>query len=265
MKPITSRQNPFVLRCRELARRRVDGIILLDGQHLVEEARKAGLRVEAAAAGPRLAGEPAVARMLAELEAEGAEVFAATESVMEAASPVRSPSGLVAVARFDLAGPQQVFRPGSDLVVAGVGLQDPGNVGALTRVADAAGSSGLVFSAGSADPLGWKALRASSGSAFRVPMATGISPEETCAAARAAGLRVVATCPATGSDLHETDLTGPLLVLMGGEGPGLPADLIRSAEARLRIPMREPVESLNVAVAAGIVLFEAVRQRRARR
>lgn len=262
MTPLTSRRHPLVVRCRALAASRDAGnpLVLLDGLHLIEEALAAGVDILAAAVSPRLLADPAAAGLLAVLTASTAEVHAATASVMEAASPVRSPAGVVAIARFETAGPQRVFAPGGGLRIAAVGVQDPGNVGAIIRVADAAGAGGLVVTAGSADPLGWKALRGSAGSAFRLPLATGLSAAETCAIARAAGLRIIATCPAAGSGHHQLDLTIPSLLLLGGEGPGLSADLIEQADVRLRIPMRVPVESLNVAVAAGVILFEARRQ-----
>lgn len=263
MTPLTSRRHPFVGRCRELAGGRpADGTeVLLDGPHLLADAVAAGVAILAVAVGPRLLGEPAVRTMLAALQAGPTEIFAATDGVLEAASPVRSPSGIVALASFALAGPERVFATSSDLVVGGVGLQDPGNVGAIIRAADAAGASGMVVTRGSADPLGWKALRGAAGSAFRLPLTSGITAMDACSMARARGLQVVATCPVDGQNLHEFDLTQPLFLLLGGEGPGLATELLDQADRRLHIPLREPVESLNVAVAAGIILFEARRQR----
>ncbi len=263
MIPLTSRRHPFIARCRALAASRdvENGVVLLDGPHLVGEALDAGVSILAAAVSPRMSDHPLAAR-LADLAGAGAEIYQATAEAMEAASPARSPAGVVAIARFSAAGAELIFVAGADLVVAAVGVQDPGNVGAIIRVADAAGAAGFVAATGCADPLGWKALRGAAGSAFRVPVACGLSAEETCAAARSAGLRVIATCPADGTDHDRLDLSAPALVLMGGEGPGLSAELIAAADLRLRISMRPPVESLNVAVAAGIVLFEARRQRR---
>lgn len=263
MTPLASRRHPFVAQCRELATARAAGdpLILLDGPHLIGDALAAGVSLLAVAIAPRVLADPAAAGLLAALRASPAELFAATDSVLEAASPVRSPAGIVAIARFEAAGPERVFAAGTGLLVAAVGVQDPGNLGAIVRVADAAGAAGVVVTAGSADPLGWKALRGSAGSALRVPLATGLAAHEACAMARAAGLRIIATCPADGTAHHALDLTLPALLLLGGEGPGLPAGLIDQADVRLRIPLRPQVESLNVAVAAGVILFEAQRQR----
>lgn len=266
MTPLTSRRHPFVARCRALAtqRRTGDPEVLLDGPHLVAEALAAGIPIEVAAVGPRLLEDPAHHGLLDALRVAGVGLYQAAAEVLEAASPVRSPGGVVAIARFAATEPERVFRSGSDLVVASMGVQDPGNVGAIVRCAEAAGATGMVVTSGSADPLGWKALRGSAGSAFRLPLATGIDAAQACALARVHGLRVVATCPAGGCDLDECDLAGPVMLLLGGEGPGLAPDLLESADVRLRIPLKPPVESLNVAVAAGVILFEARRQRKCR-
>jgi TrmH family RNA methyltransferase len=263
--PISSRRNPFVQHCRSVARRRGlgDGEILLDGVHLVSDALAAGVPIVAAAATAPLWRGPEGAALLKRLEAAGTELFEANTAAIEAASPVRTSSGLVAIGRWQTAGTAAVLDTQPALVVCAVHVQDPGNLGAIVRAAEAAGATGVVVATGSADPLGWKALRGSMGSAFRLPVAAGVEAADVCASARDRGVRVVATSPAGGVDLYECDLTGPVLVLVGGEGAGLPAEVGTFAHAAVRIPMRAPVESLNVAVATGIILFEAHRQRRA--
>jgi TrmH family RNA methyltransferase len=260
---ISSRQNAFVRRCRELAGRRDAraGEILIDGRHLLSEALAAGVSISAAA-GTAAAWDSADGRALAaRLESSGARVYVATSAVLEAASPVKTPSGIVAVARRPSREAPGVFAGAPALVVCAVHVQDPGNVGAIVRAADAAGASGVIAAAGSADPFGWKALRGSMGSAFRVPIAVVADAESACARAREHHLLVLAASPAAGTDLREHDLTRPVMILVGGEGAGLPASAEALADASLRIPMRPPVESLNVAVAAGVILFEAQRQR----
>jgi TrmH family RNA methyltransferase len=166
----------------------------------------------------------------------------------------------VAIGRFSPGGAESVFA-GGGIVAGAVGVQDPGNVGAIIRVAEAAGIAGVVTTPGTASPLGWKALRASAGSALRLPLACGIDATAACDRARAAGFRVVASCPADGADYDQIDFTRPTFLLVGGEGPGLEPALIAAADQRLRVPMQAPVESLNVAVATGIILYEARRQR----
>jgi RNA methyltransferase, TrmH family len=147
------------------------------------------------------------------------------------------------------------------VVVIAVGVQDPGNLGAIVRVAEAAGASGVIAAGACADPFGWKALRGSMGSSLRLPVAVTADAGEAIGAARRAGYRLVATVPRGGQGLFEVSLSGPIAFLVGGEGPGLPAAVIESADDRITIPMEGAVESLNSAVAAALLVYEAYRQR----
>lgn len=264
MTAITSRQHPVVRRCRELARdRRGDATeILLDGAHLVGEALDAGVPMSVALLGDGFLDRPEGAALAARLGQSGATIYRASDAAMDAASPVRTSTGVVAIGRLAPHPADALWTPAPALVVCLAGLQDPGNVGAVLRAAEAAGATGAILTAGSADPFGWKALRGSMGSALRLPLTRFQTVGSACDEAAARGVAVAALTPAGGDDLYAADLRGPLLLLVGGEGPGLPADALDAADLRIRIPMEPPVESLNAAVAAGVVLFEARRQRR---
>ncbi len=264
MELITSRQSPIVKTCRALARGGADDHVLLEGRRLVEDALASGAALRTVAVSARVldVGDPAIERLLAALDAAGVRVVAATPAVMAAMSPARTPSGIVAVAERRSSPAERVFAGDAPLVLILDGLQDPGNVGAIIRAADAAGATGVVACEGTADPFGWKALRGAMGSTFRVPVAAGLPLGHAVAAARLYGLRVVAATPRGGRSLHEMDLTGPVAILLGGEGGGLDNGAWALADDRLSIPMRAPVDSLNVAVSAALVAYEAYRQRR---
>jgi TrmH family RNA methyltransferase len=264
MEAIASRQNPIVKTCRALARGGRDAQVLLEGRRLVEDAVAAGVPVRLVAVSARLLDreDPAVGRLLATLEAAGVRVVSATPAVMAAMSPVRTPSGVVAIAERTSAPPERVFAGDAPLVFVLAGLQDPGNVGAVIRAADAAGATGIVACEDTADPFGWKALRGAMGSTFRVPIATGLPVERAVTLARRHGLAVLAATPHRGRLLYETDLRRPVAVVLGGEGGGLPEAVAALADAHLSIPMRPPVDSLNVAVSAALVAYEVYRQRR---
>lgn len=260
---VSSRQNPLVARCRALARDGAASEVLLEGATLVGEALDAGWTVEVVAFTDDALASPATSR-LAHALPEGAECLLVTAAVMDAMSPVRSPSGVVAIARApSLPHVGTDPNPGTDpaLVVCAIDVQDPGNLGAMLRVAEAAGASGVMIAGQSADPWGWKALRGAMGSAFRVPTLRRLTVEDALARARTAGWQVVATV-LDGTPLETVDLATPTALFVGAEGAGLPAAVIGAADVRLTIPMAPPVESLNVAVAAAIVLYEARRQRR---
>ncbi len=261
MKRITSRQNAIVARYRAAARHGAGTDLLLDGSHLVGEALNAGMPVEHAIVSAAAEDRQEIRAIADRLVAAGAEVVSGTAAVMSAVSPVRSPSAIVALAARLRDASSRVFAAPTPLIVIAAGVQDAGNVGAIARVAEAAGATGLVLAGASADPFGWKALRGSMGSALRLPIVSCDDIATAIEAARGAGCRVCATVPRGGTPLFESRLDGPLALLIGAEGAGLPADLTDRADLRVTIPMQPPVESLNAAVAAALVVYEARRQR----
>ncbi len=257
---ITSRRHPLVVACRDARAGGDDQPLLLDGWHLLLEAYAAGLAVDAVALGgdPPGAAERAVIEALA---ADGSQVETVTADVLQAMSPVRTSSGVVALARRPAGGLTRVFAAMPALVVVAVDVQDPGNLGALVRAADAAGATGLIAAGISADPLGWKALRASMGSAFRLPLARVIDVNDAVSSARLLDIGVVALVPRGGTPLRRVDLRGAVCLLLGGEGSGLAPALTEAADAQASIPMTAAVESLNVAVAGALAVYAAAEQR----
>jgi TrmH family RNA methyltransferase len=167
---------------------------------------------------------------------------------------------LVALAQRPVRSEEALYR-NTPLVVVACDVQDPGNIGAMARVAEAAGASGMVAAGESADPFGWKALRGSMGSALRLPIVSDPHVPHALAEARSRGCRLLALSPRAELSIFDSDLRGPLAMLVGGEGAGLPEQVLQQTDIRLRVPMRPPVESLNAAVTAALVLYEASRQR----
>jgi RNA methyltransferase, TrmH family len=147
----------------------------------------------------------------------------------------------------------------------GWGLQDPGNIGTLLRTADAAGADLFVTVAGSSDPLSPKAVRASAGSIFRLPLIHALPPDDILDAAAAHGVRLFGTDPVAGVPYDEPDYRGGIGFVFGRESEGLPPAVSARLHGTVRIPMRRGVESLNVGAAAAVVLFEAARCRRSGR
>ena len=270
MRTIARRHNPIVasFRAAALARGTDRRHLLLDGARLIEDARSAGAAIEVAlfAAAGVLDTDTPLARLAEALDHAGAETLAASESVLRAASPVRTPSGVVALATHRPRTAGQVVTVASHgLIVAAVGVQDPGNVGAIIRAADAGGAQAVVVAGDSADPFAWKALRGAMGSSFRIPIATTQDVASLVDDAHAHGMRVIAAVPRGGAGIYEADLAGPRLVLVGREGAGLDDDIDLKSDLRVSIPMRHQVDSLNVAVAAALIIYEARRQSLRRR
>lgn len=258
MHTVSSRRHPVVQALRA-ARHGEGDLALIDGWHLLQDAVAARLPISAVAVGPRSAN-PAGQAVLASL-ADATTVIHVSADVLDAISPVRQPTGVVALAmprRADLAS---LLRQTPALVLVAVDLQDPGNVGGVIRGAEAGGASGVLLVGDSADPWQWKALRAAMGSTFRLPVARHADAGAACTTLAAAGLRLLATSPHDGVPMSDSDLTAPCAILIGGEGAGLPGTLLERCDARITIPMAAPVESLNAAVAAAILVYEARRQR----
>ena len=160
---INSRQNAIVQACRDLARHRPAGSdqVLLDGVHLISEALAAGVGVTTVLLSAKVLESDEGAALCRRLERAGAAVYRASDAAMDAASPVRTPSGAVAIGQVVARSPEAAWTPPPALVACVAGVQDPGNVGAILRAAEAAGATGAMVTDGSADPLGWKALRGS--------------------------------------------------------------------------------------------------------
>ena len=260
MERISSRQNATVQRFRDLARGDGGEWMLLDGEHLLDEALASGVEIDTAAFADAQCAD-ALAALARRAATAGAKTFAVSPQVLAAISPVRQPSGVVAIARRRPARIDELFARQPSLVLLLDGIQEPGNVGAIVRAAEGCGATGIAAGTGTADPFGWKALRGAMGSTFRLPVATKQPLPDAIAHAKQAGLKTFATVARHGTALPACDLRGPVAVLLGSEGAGLTEEIIAAADERMTIPMRPPVESLNVAVAAALVLYEASRQR----
>ena len=262
---ITSRQNPVIKACRALAKHRDGDDVLLDGAHLIEDALEAELAITSVVASHPFA--EAHRQLIAALEARTL-VYLASDEVLEGASPVRTPGGIVAIATLPeasvaIALPQHASEGAAYLpamAVALVDVQDPGNAGAVVRSVEAAGGTGVVACGETTDLRGWKALRASMGSAFRVPLAAS-STEHLFDDAKVAGVRVIASTLDAGVDMRDIGWVEPFVLLVGNEGKGLPAAIARRAEVRVRIPMFGKLQSMNAAMSAAVILYEAQRQR----
>jgi TrmH family RNA methyltransferase len=264
---MTGAPHSSVRRYRELARSSTtNGLereLLLDGLHLLFEARASGISVHSAAFEESVLKD-APARALADhFASHGTEVLIVSRKVLESMSPVKTPSGAVGIASHSLRSLAHALRStaaAAPLVVIAHDVQDPGNVGGIMRSAEAAGATAFIASTGTADPLGWKSLRGSMGSALRLPIARA-SAADALQECRKAGIATTALVPRGGRPFFDIDFHRPVALLLGAEGLGIPDELSGQVDQQVSIPMRGPVESLNVGVAAALVLYEAFRQR----
>jgi TrmH family RNA methyltransferase len=259
-----TRKHSSVRRFRELARAPVDNgcdrEVLLDGVHLLAEAHASGIEIEVAAFQHDALSRPEVRVLAEKLAAAGSEVLIVSRNVLDSMSPVKTPSGAVGIARRARVTLAAALEGRAPLVVIANDVQDPGNVGALVRTAEAAGATAFVACGATADTFGWKALRGSMGSALRLPISKA-EAGDALDACREARIQTIALAPRAGEPFFAADFRSPTAIVLGSEGAGLPQQITERADRLVSIPMHGPVESLNVAVAAALVLYEASRQR----
>jgi TrmH family RNA methyltransferase len=274
---ITSRQNPLVKRFRRVRTMGERQHIFLEGVRLIEDAIQAGAHFESVAFTSELESNARGAALLDLLirtvQCRGALV---SKPVMEAIVDTQTPQGIAALVSRPYLELNDLFKENPDLLVIADELQDPGNLGAIIRTAEAAGASGLITTRYTVDPFNDKAIRASMGSALRLPITTGASRLEVASRCRDQGIRIIASRAqsprtqnvvdsngqtVTSSAYYEVDMTAPTALILGRESNGVSESWGNNADAFVHIPMSDGIESLNVAAAAAIVLYEAARQR----
>jgi TrmH family RNA methyltransferase len=260
---ITSAANPLVKRMRLLAdrkHRRREAAFLVEGIQPVWQAVEAQAEIEVIIVAPELLRHPGATAMVAEQEAAGVRVARLSGELFGRISDREGPSGLAAIVRaapVTLAG----LAAGADSVFVVVhSAGNPGNIGTIIRTASAASAAGVILIGPSADPYDPAAVKASMGALFTVPVASAESVAEFLDWAHRGGVRVAATSARGSVTMWHADLAPPLAILLGSEGPGLPADVLAAADLRVAIPMTGTAESLNLAVAAGILLYEVRRR-----
>lgn len=261
MPPITSRQHGLVKAFRAVARG--DKVrALIDGWHLLHESVSAGMVIEtiAVVGTPQRAEDASLIERIA--RQRDVTVLSVSPAVMKAVSPVRTPTGVAALIRRPVIELMQLLTPEPALVIVAIDVQDAGNAGAIVRAAEAGGATGVAFAGESADAWAWKALRAAMGSTLRLPVHQQRDAGAVCDMLRSHGITLIGTVTHRGVPMHEEDLRGPVALVFGGEGSGLSPALLARLDRRVSIPMQRPVESLNVAVATGVLVYEARRQRR---
>jgi RNA methyltransferase, TrmH family len=254
----TSIRNPKIqhmrlLQARSKARREAQAFVV-EGIRLVEEALSSGWPAELVLYTQDI---PSLGQELVDgFRAQGAQIEKVSESVMSAASDTQTPQGILAVV------PMRALPYPKDLDFAFIadGVRDPGNLGTILRTAAAAGVQAVFLPPGTVDLYSPKVVRSAMGAHFRLPVHI-LSWDEIRSQVRAAGLKVYLAAANAGTPFTQTDFRIPLALMIGGEASGAGPQGEQLADSCVHIPMPGQVESLNAAIAAGVLLFEVVRQR----
>jgi TrmH family RNA methyltransferase len=282
--PITSRDNQWLKRFRAAlaGEHEQDGVVGVEGLRLVETALHSGVGIEAMLVSD--SGKRHLARLESSVSSDRisqVRVVHTTDRLFAGIADTQAPQGVAALVRPKAAAIEDLVR-GTALVIVLAAVQDPGNVGTILRAAEAFGATGAVTCSagqlGTANPFSPKVLRASAGSALRLPILRGVSSTILFPQLRMLGLKIHATIATAASAADgapfsprvlqpwQADWKSPVAIVIGNEGAGLPEDVLRSADALVSIPQSRTAESagfesLNAAMAATILLYEAMRQR----
>jgi RNA methyltransferase, TrmH family len=260
---LSSRENVLVRAIRSLAvqaRRAPADLVLAEGLRVLEEATRAGLEFEAVLVAPDFGTVPREEKLLRAWKGLGIRVRRATPALLDELSDVVSPQGAVALIRISACSLASVLEISNPLIMCLCGIQDPGNLGTLLRSARAASASWVGCLTGSVSARNPKAIRAGAGAIFHLAVIERLSAAEFRGYCNDRGIRLYQADARRGCSCWEADFRGPTALLLGNEARGLPASEWAGVPF-IRIPMAPGVESLNVAAAGAVLLFEAMRQR----
>src|SRR5262245_24533566 len=263
LRRVSSRQNALVKDLRRSfsqAEPTGQSAVAIEGLRIIDEAIRSGLRFEAISfSESRIAN---AARLLPQISSH-TEVLLLPDDVFSSAVSTETPQGVAALVKLKAAKLEDLLDQVSPdfLVVAPGGIQDPGNLGTIIRSAEAFSARGVLLGEKTVSHFNPKVVRASAGSVFRQPLVR-VKLSDVIAQLKQRGVRVVAGSSHKGRALDQVDLAGPLALVVGNEGAGLPGEILSEADALVTIPHSSRVESLNAGIAASILLYEAARQRR---
>jgi TrmH family RNA methyltransferase len=264
-KLITSRDNSLLRRARAVRDGKIRESIYIEGLRLGEEALRSGIEIETAIYSQQIAKKDRASSLIRELERVAQKSAAVSEKLLESISYTATPQGLVVLATRPTLTVDQFKQqqPSNPLLVVVHSINNPVNVGAIIRTAEAAGATGVICTGATADPLSPKSLRGAMGSAFRLPIWAGADFRDALAWCAKQGVRSVCAGVHATKAYSDIDWRKPWALVLGSESAGLSERELAAADEIVRIPMKGSVESLNVGVAAGIILYEAFRQRQA--
>jgi TrmH family RNA methyltransferase len=263
LRPVSSRQNTLVKELRKAFTQgepAAEGALAIEGVRILEEAIRSGLRFETVFFSQ--SGRGHAVRLLPQISSH-CETLLLPDDVFLSAVSTETPQGVAALVRLKPAKLDDLLdQISSDLLLVAVaGIQDPGNLGTIIRSAEAFSARAVLLGEKTVSHFNAKVVRASAGSLFRETLIR-VKLAETITLVKQHGVRVLATSSHKGRPLPEADFTGASMIVIGGEGAGLPAEILSQADELITIPHSPRVESLNAGIAASIILYEAAKQRK---
>ncbi|HYN25833.1 MAG TPA: RNA methyltransferase [Pyrinomonadaceae bacterium] len=261
---ISSRDNPLLRQARSVRDGKTNDLIFVEGLRLAEEALHSGLEIEAVIYSDEVAEKERAARFLEAVASVCNRMASVNEKLLATISYTKTPQGIILLAKQPESGKAklEMAEGRTPLLVILHGINNPVNVGAIMRSAEAAGATGVITTANTADLFSSKSLRGAMGSAFRLPIWRGASYGDALSWCTAHNIKTVCADVKASALYTDINWTTPTALIVGPESTGLSLEEVAAADEAVRIGMLGEVESLNVGVAAGILLYEAARQRR---
>ena len=260
---LTGRDNSLLRQARAVRDGKIEELIYVEGLRLCAEAQRSNLTIEVVIVSEELLRKERAASSIAELSRVSKRTASVSEKLLESISYTKTPQGIVVLAERPESSEARLAKsvgPNPLLVVLHQ-INNPVNVGAILRTAEAAGVTGIITTKNTSYPFSPKALRGAMGSAFRLPIWSGPTFEEVVEWCRERGIVTACADAEATTDYTDLDWTRATALMLGPESTGFTTEELTNADLSVKIPMKGLAESLNVSVAAGILLFEAARQR----
>jgi RNA methyltransferase, TrmH family len=262
---LTSRDNPILKTVRLVsagARRAPENLVLAEGIRVLEEAARSGYPIEAAVFAENFGSTEREHRLLESWRTKKFRLYSASAKIFKTVSTVQKPQGALALVKVPEISLANAVPKRNSLIIYGCGIQDPGNLGTLIRTAAAAGATMICTEKGTVSARNPKAIRASAGSFFHLVPAENVPLDQFLEYCRQYSIQPYRTDAREGINYYEKDLQSPCAIMLGNEGSGMDATKLAGVPS-IRIPMNSKIESLNVASAGAVILFEAAKQRNA--
>ncbi|MDI6744985.1 MAG: RNA methyltransferase [Thermodesulfovibrionales bacterium] len=260
---IISTSNPKIKEALDIKNKRSKykhTAFIIEGPHLVETALTSGNKINAVFFTDSFRAKKDGQKILREIAKKTDEIFEVTEQIMNKLADTETPQGIIAIASYAMKNLEEIKFKTTPLVVAVDGVQEPGNLGAIIRTADAAGADAVIILSGTCDVFMQKTIRATAGSIFNIPIIYA-NTDNLFRWLKANGIMVIATALDSGKSIFNTDLKKSIAFVFGNEARGVSGEVKRKADMILKIPILGRAESLNVSASAAVCLYETVRQR----
>lgn len=252
---IESRHNPSIKDALMIKERKREGYLLIEGEHTIEMAYTSGFKIKKVFFSKNYRNSDLLRKL-----AGMAETIEITERLMSLLSDTEHPQGLVAIVTYEASTLDTLSIREEPLLIICDGIRDPGNLGTIIRTSDAAGADAVIILPGTCDPFMQKVIRASAGSIFNIPIVFS-ARDHLIKWLKSRKVTIIVTVPSGKRTIYDLNMRGPIALVFGNEARGVSGELLAEAQEIVSIPILGRAESLNVAVAASVCIYEVVRQR----